>query len=136
MEMVPLTQQSLQRETEALRGSGGISQENGCSGFRPAFLDTQTRAIHLSCFADGRPAPFHSIEGLPEALVLERDARGRVVAVKASVVSGFVRDGRFYTREEAAATDQPCRFCTYDRPAGSRQKRGARPSSLPASRSL
>lgn len=97
-----LTQQSLERETEVFRGSGGISQENAGFGFRPAFLDTRTRTIHLSRFADGSLAPMHLIQGLPDDLVLERDLLGRVLMVKSCVVSGFVRDGRFYTRDEAA----------------------------------
>jgi hypothetical protein len=32
-----------------------------------------------------------------------RDGRGRVTAVKGSVVAGFLRRSRFYTREQAAA---------------------------------
>jgi hypothetical protein len=32
-----------------------------------------------------------------------RAESGRVIAVKGSLVSGFVRLGRFYTRDEAAA---------------------------------
>ncbi len=104
----PLTQQVLQGETRVYRGSGGISQENGGYGFRPAFLDTLTDSIHLSRFADGRPAPFHSIDGLPEALVLERDRNGKIMAAKPSVISGFVRDGRFYTRDEAATCVSSC----------------------------
>jgi hypothetical protein len=106
--MFPLTQHTLQRENDVYRGSGGISQENRGVGFRPAFLDTRTLSIHPSRFADGRPAPFHSIDGLPDALVLERDPGGRVVAAHPSVVSGFERDGRFYTRDEAAASVSSC----------------------------
>lgn len=106
--MYPFTQNTLQRENEVYRGTGGISQENGGSGFRPAFLDTRTSAIHRSCFADGRPASFHSLEGLPEALVLARDSCGRVVAAHPCVVSGFERNGRFYTRDEAAASVSSC----------------------------
>jgi hypothetical protein len=98
-----LTQHLLERETEAFRGSGGISQENRCLGFRPAFLDTCTRAVYPSCFANGVPAPFHLIDGLPDEAVDRRDASGRVITLKTSVVSGFIRDGHFYTREEAAA---------------------------------
>lgn len=98
-----LTQHLLERETEAFRGSGGISQENRCLGFRPAFLDTITRVIYPSRFANGVPAPFHLIDGLPDEAVDRRDACGRVIALKSSVVSGFVREGHFYTRDEAAA---------------------------------
>lgn len=98
-----LTQHLLERETETFRGSGGISQENRCLGFRPAFLDTQTCAVYPSCFANGSPAPFHLIDALPDDAVAQRDASGRATLLKTCVVSGFVRDGRFYTREEAAA---------------------------------
>jgi hypothetical protein len=38
---------------------------------------------------------------VPPALVVARTSAGRVLEVKAGVVSGFVRDERFYTREEA-----------------------------------
>lgn len=48
------------------------------------------------------PAPFHLLDELPGALVLARTESGRVAAVKDSVVSGFVLEGRFYTRERAA----------------------------------
>jgi hypothetical protein len=33
---------------------------------------------------------------------LSKDGNGRITAVKSSVIAGFVRGGRFYTREEAA----------------------------------
>jgi hypothetical protein len=45
----------------------------------------------------------HLLDGLPDEWVVERDAAGRVRAIKDSVIAGFVRDGRFYTREQAAA---------------------------------
>ncbi len=57
----------------------------------------------MSRFADGRMAPFHTLEGLPDELVLGRNAGWRACAVKASVISGFERAGLFYTRGEAAA---------------------------------
>jgi hypothetical protein len=98
-----LTQHVLERETEAFRGSGGISQENRGLGFRPAFFDQITRRIYPSLFADGRPAPFHLIDGLPSDAIEDRDLSGRPILARAGVIAGFVRDGRFYTREEAAA---------------------------------
>jgi hypothetical protein len=97
-----MTELSLERENVRHRGTGGVSAKNRSLGFAPAFIDRETRAIYLSRFADGRPAPCHLLDGLPHALVLSRRACGRVAAVKPSLVSGFVRDGRFYTREEAA----------------------------------
>jgi len=92
----------LKQENTAFQGTGGVSTCNREHGFRPAFLDTETGTVYLSCCRNGRPAPFHRLDGLPEELIRERDDRGHVVAVKATVVSGFERDGCFYTREQAA----------------------------------
>lgn len=97
-----VTEQVLAAENQRLGGSGGTSAENRPLGFRPAFRDTQTNAIYPSRYADGRPAPCHLLDGLPGELVVARSAAGRVAAVKASVIAGFVRMGTFYTREEAA----------------------------------
>lgn len=97
-----MTERYLQLETVAFHGTGGVSAENGSKGFHPAFMDAETSAVYLSCFADGRPAPFHLLDGLPDEVVLDRNTTGRVTAVKASVISGFVFDGCFYTREQAA----------------------------------
>lgn len=97
-----LSRTVLKQENQDFRGSGGRSEENRGSGFRPAFMDLETLAIHESRFADGRLAPVHVLDGLPDALVVARSATGKVLAVKASVVSGFVREARFYNRDEAA----------------------------------
>lgn len=83
----------------AFRGTGGISQENEASGFRPAFKDRETNRVYLSCFRNGRPAPIHVLDGLPDGIVKARDIRGYVVAVKGIVITGFLRDGLFYTRQ-------------------------------------
>jgi hypothetical protein len=78
------------------------SQEARAYGFRPAFQDYGTGRVCVSCFGNGVPAPVHVLDGLPAEWVVGRDAAGRVRAVKRSVVAGFVRDGRFYTRQQAA----------------------------------
>jgi hypothetical protein len=65
-------------------------------------MDTATLAIYASRFADGRLAPFHLIDGLPDMLIAARSSSGRVAALKASVIPGFVREDHFYTRDEAA----------------------------------
>lgn len=65
--------------------------------FSPAFLDTETRTVYRSRFFDGRPAPCHLLEGLPPAVVGKR-----------SLVCGFLRKGRFYTRAQAAAALAGC----------------------------
>lgn len=97
-----MMQRRLELENKTFRGTGGVSAENADCGFRPAFRDGETGRVYPSCFADGRPAPFHLLDGLPGEVVLGRDMCGRVVSVKAAIVSGFMRQERFYTREEAA----------------------------------
>ena len=82
--------------------TGGVSAENRTQGFRPAFFDTDDNRIHIARFADGRLAPMHVFDGLPGDLVVRRTHAGRVVAVKSSLVSGFVRENQFFTREQAA----------------------------------
>lgn len=96
------TEQALARENVRFQGTGGVSTENRSRGFRPAFLDAQTNIVYPSRFANGKRAPCHLLEGLPNELVVARDAVGGVAAVKAVVISGFACNGRFYTREEAA----------------------------------
>jgi hypothetical protein len=100
----------LQRENVAHEHSRGVSRANRHLGFRPAFLDVATMQVHESRFADGRLAPFHLLDGLPDEVVLRRSALGRVLAAKATLVSGFVRNGFYYTRAAAAraAAEWPC----------------------------
>jgi len=92
----------LRQENEAFGGTGGVSTVNRKHGFLPAFLDTDTDVVYHSRFADGRQAPVHLYEGLPSMLFTDRGAGDKPKALKSSVVSGFVRDQRFYTRDEAA----------------------------------
>jgi hypothetical protein len=99
-----MTSQRIRRENRLFRGTGGISQNNRAGGFVPAFCDTETGRTEISRFASGIPASIHLLCGLPNEWVVSRDAGGGVAAVKASVISGFLRDGRFYSREEAART--------------------------------
>jgi hypothetical protein len=93
----------LELENTNYRGTGGVSENNRCMGFQPAFIDPEIGTVYLSRFSDGRLAPCHLFDGLPAELVLARDVRGRVARLKPSVVSGFVRREHFYTRDEAAA---------------------------------
>lgn len=97
-----LTPISLAAQSSRYR-TGGLSEKNGNLGFQPGFIDRETEAVHLSRFRDGRLAPCHLLDGLPAELVVARNDEGRVTCVKASLVSGFMRDDRFYTRDEAAA---------------------------------
>jgi len=92
-------------------GAGGRSEENRGLGFAPAFLDFATQTVYPSRFFDGRAAPFHLLDGLPNAVVVERARSGRVIRAKVSIVAGFVRNGYFYTRAAAARamTEWPVR---------------------------
>jgi hypothetical protein len=98
-----LTNETLRKQNLAFTGSGGVSQENRALGFRPAFYDVETGRVEAARFADGRPAPMHLLEGLPEEWVTQRCAAGHISAIKDSVIAGFIRGGIFFTREQAAA---------------------------------
>src|ERR1700674_5947467 len=54
-----MTRETLKTENHVHRGTGGRSEENRSSGFRPAFMDTQTCRGYPPRFAEGRPAPVH-----------------------------------------------------------------------------
>jgi hypothetical protein len=103
----PLSDEVLRRENQLFVGSGGLSEQNRAHRFVPAFYDTQSRKAAASCFANGTPAPMHVLEGLPREWVVQRDTSGRVVAVKESVIAGFLYQGAFYTREQAALAVHP-----------------------------
>ena len=64
-------------------------------GFSPAFLDFRSQRIYPASFED-------MIGGMPEELVADRAASGRVIRLKATVIPGYVRHGFFYTRAAAA----------------------------------
>lgn len=97
-----LSSRGLRQQSRLYRGTGGSSEGNREAGFVPAFIDSRTGAVYRSTFADGRPAPLHLLDGLPEQLVVRRNRQGRVTAARGTLLAGFLRDGRFYTREEAA----------------------------------
>ncbi len=97
-----LSSQLLKKQNNLFYGTGGVSRNNRQVGFLPGYMDQHSGLTMVSCFADGRPAPVHVLDGLPDGWVTERDACGRVVKVRAGVVAGFLRNDRFYTREQAA----------------------------------
>jgi len=101
-----LCNEKLAKENQDFTGTGGISKENHSLGFSPAFIDTETGKIYLSCNKDGTQAAIHILDGLPEELIIARDLQNNIVSVKPSVTPGFVRDGEFYTRQQAAALVQ------------------------------
>ncbi|MDX1755514.1 MAG: hypothetical protein R3175_05570 [Marinobacter sp.] len=79
-----------------------MSENNAQARFVPAFKDSRTGQVVISRFGDGRPAPFHLVDGLPDEWITHRDLDGRAIGVRATIVSGFVRLGRFFTRQEAS----------------------------------
>lgn len=111
--MRSITKAGLERESLAFNGTSGASDGNRDYGFIPAFQDTETGRVEISCFHNGQPAPMHTIEGLPNCWIVERDMASRVIAIKSSIITGFVRDGCFYTRSQAVdavlaeTSDQP-----------------------------
>lgn len=96
-----LTNKRLEKENIRYQGSNGVSQQNRQSGFIPAFCDMLTGRTELSRFANGAVAPLHLLENLPQEWVEKKDSFGNVLAIKASVVAGFIKRGCFYTRKEA-----------------------------------
>ena len=103
MEMLsPMKTLQLAQENCQFAGTGGVSANNADACFAPAFMDFNTGQIELSRFQDGSTAPYHLIDGLPRDWVIQRDVAGKVLGIRSTVVSGFVRLGKFFTREEAA----------------------------------
>ena len=101
-----LSNDNLARENLNYSGTGGVSNENRSLGFIPAFCDTETGAVYLSCHKDGTQAVIHILDGLPEKLITARDTQNKIIAVKPSVIPGFIKDEQFYTREQAAEKAQ------------------------------
>ena len=97
-----MTGENLRKENLAYGGTGGVSSGNRAAGFIPAFCDTATGRVEPSRLADGTPAPMHLLGGLPREWVVTRGDGNEVLAVKATVVAGFLHAGEFYTRDQAA----------------------------------
>ena len=81
-------------------GSARAGVHSVSFGFLPAFRDLLTGETHLSTNTDGSLAPVHLLDGIPEIWVKERDDRGRVVALRESVVAGYLRGERFFTHRQ------------------------------------
>lgn len=93
----------LRQENLAYAGTGGISENCRSQRFQAAFQDLESGRIELARFENGQPAPMHIFSGLPDVWVVRRDGDGQPLALLDSIEAGFVRDGVFYTREQAAA---------------------------------
>jgi hypothetical protein len=77
--------------------------------FLPAFLDFLSQRIYPARFADARIGQVHVFDGLPDELVADRAASGRVIRLKPTVMAGYVRNGFFYT--SASATRAAAEWC-------------------------
>lgn len=97
----PVSLFRLLQDNRRYQGTKAVSDGNRAHGFRPAFLDPITNIVYPSRHADGRLAAVHCLDGLPDEVVVSRDAAGHVLEAKPGLVPGFVHDGRFYNREEA-----------------------------------
>ena len=65
------------------------------AGLQPAFRDQRTGETHLSLTDDGEPATVHSFTRLPAAWIVERDRRGRALALHPAIVAGYWRGAGF-----------------------------------------
>lgn len=96
-----LSTQMLKQQNARFVNTMGVSQNNRSGGFVPAYYDMTSGVSVESRFANGHSAPVHVLDGLPKEWVAMRDLSGRVAKTRPGVIAGFLRDGRFYTREEA-----------------------------------
>jgi hypothetical protein len=98
-----LCQCELDSQNSEFAGTPGVSQHNRAAGFVPAYCNHADGQVVASRFADGRPAPIHVLEGVPDHWVEYRDADGGSIRLKPTVEAGFIRDGRFFSRAAAKA---------------------------------
>jgi len=99
----PLDAHKLSVENQQFARTCGLSANNANQDFVPAFRNEETGEVALARFADGRAAPMHLIINLPEDWATARNSRGQISAVLDCVIAGFVHEGQFFTRAEAAA---------------------------------
>ena len=95
-------QVAVTRESATYLGTCGESVVAGQHKFLPAFCNRVDGRVELARLPNGKPAPMHLIAALPKAWAARCDEGGNVVELIDSVIAGFVKNGRFYTREEAA----------------------------------
>lgn len=97
-----MTYERLRKDNRTFNGTGGVSAGNCTDGFIPAFCDTETGRVVPSRNADGSLAPIHLLAGLPREWAVELGHGNTVLAVKETVIAGFLRAGVFFTRDQAA----------------------------------
>jgi len=95
-----MSQSQVEQQRSMYDRLGGAVFRDASFGFLPAFLDVKTRETHLSAYQDGEPAVIHMLDGLPGHWISEWGTDGRAIALKSSVIAGFMRNSRFYTINE------------------------------------
>ncbi len=99
----PLEPMSARRQQEwALHCGSQAAVERRALGFAPAFLDLETGVVYPARFADGRPAPMHLLDGLPNELVEWEQGSAAPRLLKPTLVAGFWGRRKFFTRDQAA----------------------------------
>lgn len=96
-----LSELALRDENALYAKTHGLSQNNREQGFRPGYLNCRSGESAPSCFSNGDPAPIHVLDGLPPSWIMARDLAGHVTQTVPGIISGFIRNERFYTRDEA-----------------------------------
>lgn len=98
----PYDQLAVKTASAGYVGTCGESATACKHKFLPAFINRDDGRIEVARMPNGQPAPMHLICSLPAEWAARSDARGQVLELKSCIEAGFVRDGRFYTRDEAA----------------------------------
>lgn len=95
-----MNEKTLHNENRQFQGTHGVSENCRATGFQPAFKDQDSGRIELSRQKSGEPATMHLISWLPREWAESTGQCGAVLTLKPGIVSGFVKDGVFYTRDE------------------------------------
>lgn len=99
---IRITVRGLEGPEQASPQGWGSSRSVRPAGFRPAFRDERTGDVYLSRFKDGTSAPMHVLAYLPAELLTDHGASNRPSTLQPFVTSGFVREGVFFDRDQAA----------------------------------
>jgi hypothetical protein len=99
----PNDQLAVRTASDEYIGTCGESATAKKVKFLPAFRSSLDGRIERARFPNGQPAPMHLIGGLPQEWAVRCDLEGCVLEISEDIEAGFVRDDRFYTREEAAS---------------------------------
>lgn len=83
-------------------GARSVPHHVADAGLTPAFLDKRTGRIEIARTRVGLPASTHVIDWLPREWAKSVTDKGRVSSLRPEIISGYIRDGIFYTREEIA----------------------------------